>query len=183
MTLRRIGLWAAALAAAAAAGGVAALAVVRTLELPPARGVPLAALLEAVERKNFGAIRAIEFERDWLRFSGLWELEVCREGGCLRLTVDAATGEEIRRDSIEAEDPVPPAQAARAVHIARAFAKRGIGVITEMEFEHGAWQVQFRGSRGLFDALQPDRRRVFELAPVSLQPRSPRRAQSQRLQI
>jgi hypothetical protein len=159
--MRQIALRLLAVLVLAALGAVGGVAAIRALELPPADGVPLAGLVQSVEKRHAGFVRSIEYERDWWRFGGAWELEVCAET-CVKLSIDAATGEELAREADDPRDGLPPPETKGPAAIAKSFADHHLGVITEIEFAHGVWQVEFRGERGLLGALKPNLRRVFE---------------------
>lgn len=161
MTRRQIVSWLIGAALLLGAGALAWMAAMRTLDLPPSDAHSLAGILHSVERKDVGAIKSVEYERDWWQLTGAWEVTACKQS-CFKLYIDPKTGEERRRKSDEAEDELPPARTQGATAIARSFEQGKFGFITEMEFEHGAWQVKFREARGLTGALQPTRRRVFE---------------------
>ena len=167
MTRKQIAAWLAAGLLLLGAGTLAVITVIRTMDLPPSDGQSLTAIVGSVEQKKLGAIRSVEYEREWWQASGWWEITACKES-CFKLYFDPKTGEETRRSSDELEDELPPANMQGPSVIAKHFEDRKLGFITEIEFENGAWQVKFRESRSLSGALQPTKRRVFEPTHASL---------------
>jgi hypothetical protein len=172
MTRRQIATWLVGALLLLGGGTLAAIAVMRAMDLPPSDGQSLTAIVQSVERKDLGAIRSVEYERDWWQVSGLWEITLCKER-CLKLYIDPKTGEERRRKSDDLEDELPPANTQGPSAIAKSYEEGKLGFITEIEFEHGAWQVKFRETRGLFGALEATKRRVFAPAPVSFSKERP----------
>lgn len=166
MTRRQIAAWLVGALLLLGAGTLVVMAVSRAMDLPPSEGQSLTAIVHSVERKDLGAIRSVEYERDWWKATGLWEITVCKES-CLKLYIDPKTGDERRRKSDDLEDELPPANTRGPSTITKSFEDRKLGFITEIEFEHGAWHVKFREARGLSGALQPTKRRVFEPTRVS----------------
>lgn len=164
---RQIAIWLVAALLLLCSGTLAAIAAMRAMGLPPSDGQSLAAIVQSVERKDLGAIGSIEYERDWWRVGGSWEFTVCREG-CFKLYIDPRTGEEGRRELDESKRELPPANTQSPSAIAKSFENGRFGFITEIEFEQGAWQVEFREARGLYGALQPTKRRVFEPTPIPM---------------
>jgi hypothetical protein len=152
---------------AVGAGALVVVGVIRAMDLPPSDSESLAAIVQTVERKNLGAIRSVEYEREWWQLRGLWEITACVES-CFKLYIDPKTGVERRRNSEEVEDQLPPPDIQGPSAIAKFFEDRKLGFITEIEFAHGAWQVKFREARGLTGALQPSKQRVFEPLRTSL---------------
>lgn len=181
MTRRQIVAWLIAALLFLAAGALAGIAATRALDVPPTDAQSLTAILLSVERKGVGTVRSVEYERDWWQLTGDWEVTACKET-CLTLYIDAKSGEERRRKSDELEDDVPP-DVRGAAALARSFEEGKLGFITEMEFEHGAWQVKYREARGLAGALQPTKRRVFEPVRASSLTRKPRERPSPRLNL
>jgi hypothetical protein len=167
MTRRQIATWLIGALLLLGAGTLAVIWVMRALDVPPTDAQSLAAILQSIERKGVGAIQSAEYERDWWRLSGDWQVTACKES-CLKLYIDAKTGEERQRKSEDLDDEESPGNVQGAAALARSFEERKLGFITEMEFEHGAWQVKYREARGLSGALQPTKRRVFEPTQASL---------------
>jgi hypothetical protein len=167
MTRKQIANWLAGGLLALGAGALVVVAVIRAMDLPPSDSESLAAIVQSVESKNLGAIRSVEYERAWWQLRGLWEITACVET-CFKLYIDPRTGVERHRNSEGLEDQLPPPNTQGPSGIAKFFEDRKLGFITEIEFEHGAWQVTFREARGLTGALQPNKQRVFEPIHTSL---------------
>lgn len=106
-------------------------------ELPPPDGKPLSTILKSVEDKQLGSIVEAEFD------DGLWEVKVCNSGTCQKLYIAPRTGEEVRRRRAESEE-VPPAGSKPVSTIVQSVEAQGLGTITEVEFEHGRWEVKLR---------------------------------------
>jgi hypothetical protein len=160
MTRRRIARWTAAAFLFIAAGFLVGTTITRLLDLPPSDGESLANIVQSVEQKELGAIQSLEYEREWWQPSGSWEVVACHDQ-CTKLYIDAKTGHETRREFKDAKDDLAPANSKDPVAIAKSF-EIAKGVITEIEFERGAWHVKYREQGGLFGALQPTKRRAFE---------------------
>jgi hypothetical protein len=167
MTPRQIVAWVSVGLLLIAIGTLVGIAATRAMDLPPSDGKSLAGIVQSIEEKDLGAIRSVEYERDWWKITGMWEVMVCKES-CLKLYIDPKTGDERRRKSDDLEDELPPANTQGPSGIAKSFEDRKSGFITEIEFEHGAWQVKYREARGLSGALQPAKKRVFEPTRVPL---------------
>ncbi len=75
-----------------------------------------------------------------------WEVMVCqRRGVCTEFYLDRATGEELRREREVDLAPFPPQGAKPLSAIAASLEQRGLGGITEVEFdERGQWDVEVR---------------------------------------
>lgn len=56
-------------------------------ELPPAGAMPLSTIVQAVEALGLGFIEEVEFE------DGVWEFELHKDGGKVKLVADPMTGE------------------------------------------------------------------------------------------
>jgi hypothetical protein len=166
MTRRQIATWLVGMLLSVGGVTLLAITVVRAMDLPPSDGQSLTAIVQSVEREGLGAIRSVEYERDWWQISGLWEITVCKEN-CFKLYIDSKTGEERHRRPKNSKDELPPANTQGPSAIAKSFEDGKLGHITEIEFEQGVWQVEYREARGLIGALQPTKRRVFTPAPVS----------------
>ena len=163
MTRKRlIFLWLLAGLALASVSAFAGFLVGRGLDLPPPNGVTLETILRSVEQKNLGTMRSIEYERKWWQRTGVWQLDVCRDA-CLKLDIDPRSGAEVRRKSADgpAAHAMPPPSTQGLAAVVRSFTDRNSGVIMEIEFEHGAWQIKYR-VRGLVGIFQPSQSRVLE---------------------
>jgi hypothetical protein len=145
------------------------------MDLPPSDGRSLTSIVQSVEQKGLGVIQSVEYERDWWTITGRWKVTACNER-CLKLYIDPRSGEEVRRKSDDLEDELPPPNTQGAAAIAKSFEGGKRGYLLEMEFEHGAWKVEFREERGLLGALKPSRQRVYQptAIPASEQSKAPR---------
>lgn len=157
MSKKKIAAWLLGAILLMAVGMLAGVGFSRVMDLPPADGMSLVAIVESVERKDIGVVQSVEYERAWWQLRGVWEVKVCK-ARCVRMEIDPMTGAELRRKSEELKDELPPSNTRTASHVARSFEAGRLGNVTEIEFEHGAWQVRFRDRRGLLGALQPDQR-------------------------
>ncbi len=113
------------------------LSVAGAPELPPPGGLPLSAILKSVEEQKLGLITEAEFD------DGLWEVKVCDTGVCQKLYIDPRSGEEKRRRKTES-DETPPADAMPLSLIVHSLEGRGLGIIQEVEFDDGYWEVELR---------------------------------------
>jgi hypothetical protein len=141
MTRRQLTIWVLAAIAVLAAGAVLGIPVTRAIELPPSGSQPLTVILESVERQNLGTIRSVEYE--WWNLKGYWQISICKET-CLKVYINPRSGKERRRESDDSDHPLPPTGAKGLGLIAKSLEDRKLGVITEIEFKHGDWEVQIR---------------------------------------
>jgi hypothetical protein len=117
---------------------IAAIAIAGAGELPPPGSKPLSAILKAVEGQELGVITSAEFDDRW------WEVTVCKGRECLELYIDPGLGEEKRRETDDADDALPPANARPLSSIIQSLEDRNLGVITDVEFDDGFWEVKLR---------------------------------------
>jgi hypothetical protein len=164
MTRRQITVWVAGALLLVCAGALVGTTVTRALDVPPSNGQSLAAIVQSVEQNGLGVIQSIEYEREWWQLSGSWEIKTCKER-CLRLRIDPKSGKEVHRKSYDLEQELPPVNTQGPSVIATSFERGKLGVITEIEFEDGVWQVEFRENGGLWGAWEATKRRVFQPAP------------------
>jgi hypothetical protein len=75
---------------------------------------------------------------------GWWEVKVCKAGACQKLYIDPTSGAEKRRRQADSHDELPPANARPLSAIVQSIEDRGLGAITEVEFDDGFWEVEFR---------------------------------------
>ncbi|MDR2219051.1 MAG: PepSY domain-containing protein [Methylobacillus sp.] len=106
-------------------------------ELPPTDSKPLSLILKSVEEQKIGSITEAEFD------DGLWEIKVCGATACEKLYLDPKTGNEKRRGKTDF-DEAPPANAIPVSTTIQSIEAHGMGTITEVELEHGAWKVELR---------------------------------------
>jgi hypothetical protein len=149
MTRRQIVLSIVGLLLAAGSATVAAYFALRHLETPPSDGKPLSAILQSLERSDLGIVSSVEFERDWRRLSGAWEATVCKDV-CMRVLLDPRSGDELQRRFRKRSEELPPSGGQSLFAIARSLEERKLGVITELEFEGGAWEIKVRHNSDQF---------------------------------
>lgn len=106
-------------------------------ELPQPGGKPLSAILKSVEEQRLGSITEAEFD------DGYWEVKICGPGACRKLYLDPRTGEEKRRSKTDSDEMPPPGSMSISA-IIQSVEARGLGTITEVEFDDGLWQVELR---------------------------------------
>jgi hypothetical protein len=106
-------------------------------DIPPPGSRPLSSILSAVEAQKLGSISEAEFD------DGRWEVKVCQAGACQKLYIDPRTGKETRRRKTDSDD-VPPPNAIPLSKIVQSVEARGLGIITEVEFDDGYWEVELR---------------------------------------
>ncbi len=112
-----------------------ALSVAGASELPPLDGIPLSIILKSVEEQKLGVIREADFDH------GLWEVKVCDSSACQKLFIDPISGAEKGRRKADIGE-MPPANATPISVIVQSIEARRLGVIGEVEFEHGFWEIQ-----------------------------------------
>ncbi|NLX19393.1 MAG: hypothetical protein GXY53_08975 [Desulfobulbus sp.] len=109
-------------------------------DLPPPGGRPLSSILRSVEAQQKGTITEAEFD------DGLWEVKVCRKKRCEKLYLSPYTADEVRRKRTRS-DATPPKGATPVSAIVRSIEAQRLGIITEVEFENGVWEVKLRKHR------------------------------------
>lgn len=107
-------------------------------DLPPPGSKPLSAILKSVEGQDLGVITSAEFDDGW------WEVKVCKGPACHKLYIDPESGEEKRRREAGSDNELPPANAKPLSAIAQSIEDSKAGVITEVEFDDGFWEVELR---------------------------------------
>ncbi len=108
-------------------------------ELPRPDARPLSTIIETVEGQQLGSVTQAEFD------DGLWQVDVCNSGACQTLYFDPSTGDENRReDDDDDSDEMPPTGSMPVATIARSVESQGLGVIKEIEFDDGSWEVDVR---------------------------------------
>jgi hypothetical protein len=125
-------------------------------EVPPTGSTSLAAVLKSVEEQKAGVVTKAEFD------DGMWEVRVCEIGACQKVYLDPRSGEVKRRRKTEA-DEMPPAGAMPLSTIVQSVEARGLGSITEVEFDTGFWEVELhrdgRRTKLVIDPRTGDARR------------------------
>jgi Peptidase propeptide and YPEB domain len=106
-------------------------------DLPPMGSKPLSIILRSVEEQKLGVIREAEFDH------GLWEVDVCDAGACQELSIDPMSGKEKGRRKSDLGE-IPPANAMPISKIVQSIEARRLGVIEEIELEHGFWEIELR---------------------------------------
>ncbi|MDY0111271.1 MAG: PepSY domain-containing protein [Candidatus Krumholzibacteria bacterium] len=109
-------------------------------DLPPTDSKPLSEILLSVEQQRLGVFSEAEFD------DGLWELKVCDSGACQKLYIAPRSGDEIRRRRVDL-DETPPANAKPISVIVQSVEALGLGVITEVEFDDGFWEIDIHKDR------------------------------------
>lgn len=118
-------------------------------DVPPSGSKPLSEILKAVEQQKLGVISEAEFD------DGLWEVKVCDAGACQKLHIDPRSGMEKRRRKTDSDD-IAPTGAMPLSAIVQSVEARGLGIITEVEFDDGYWEVELRkDGRKIKLALDP----------------------------
>ncbi len=136
---------------------VVGLAAAQAGDVPPRDGKPLVEIVATLENEQIGAITAIEFD------DGFWEAEVHQDGRETDLTIDPQTGKITRRTpDTDIREELPPANGMPLSAILRTLTKQDVGVITEVEFDDGVWEVEVR---------QNGRERKLRLEPLTGKPR------------
>jgi hypothetical protein len=111
-------------------------------ELPPQGSQPLSKILQSVEKKDLGRISEAEFDH------GLWEVKVCKEHACEKLYIKPQNGHVVRRKN-KGPDDIPPEGATPVSKIVKSIEAHQLGTITELEFEHGMWNVDLKISASM----------------------------------
>lgn len=109
-------------------------------ELPPPDARPLSVILQSVEEQKLGSISEAEFD------DGFWEVKVCASSACQKLYLDPRTAAEKYRRKTDTEE-IPPANSMPISTIIQSVEARELGTITEVEFEHGFWEVELRKNK------------------------------------
>lgn len=130
MTIRKTPMkrFAPLLVAAALAQGSVALAA----DMPPADALPLSEILEAVP----GNIGEAEFD------DGRWEVKACDGARCDKRYIDPVTGREQHRKSLRRASVPAAGSAPTALELVKRLEAADTGAISEIEFEHGRWEVK-----------------------------------------
>ena len=116
---------------------IAPLSLAGANDLPPTGSKPLSVILKSVEEQKLGVIREAEFDH------GLWEVEICNAGACQELYIDPMSGKEKGRRKSDIGE-MPPANAMPISMIVQSIEARKLGVIEEIELDHGFWEIELR---------------------------------------
>ncbi|GHT93164.1 hypothetical protein FACS1894116_04620 [Betaproteobacteria bacterium] len=106
-------------------------------DIPPAGSKPLSEILKAVEQQKLGVISEGEFD------DGFWEVKVCDALTCQKLYIDPKSGTEQRRRKTD-PDEINPTGAMPLSTIVQSIEARGLGIITEVEFDDGYLKIELR---------------------------------------
>ncbi len=106
-------------------------------DVPPADSKPLSEILRLVEQQKLGGFSEANFD------DGLWQLKICKAGACQNLYIAPRSGDEIRRRGVDS-DETPSKNAKSLSGIIQSVEDRGLGAITEVEFDDGFWEVDIR---------------------------------------
>lgn len=104
-------------------------------DVPPPNTMPLSAIIRSIETGGHGALKSIEFD------DGFWEAEVC-DAACKKLYIQPQSGEIKRTEHEDRENELPPQGSLPLSTIVASLEKQKLGVITEVEFEDGFWEVK-----------------------------------------
>ena len=86
-----------------------------------------------------------------------WDVVVCeRIGNCTEVYLDRATGQELRRERENDIERMPPRDARPLSAIALSLEQRGLGGITDVEFDNRQWDVDVRNAQGQRAELKVD---------------------------
>lgn len=107
-------------------------------DLPPSGSKLLSTILKSVEGQEFGVITGAEFDDGW------WEVKVCKDDACQKRYIDPKSGDENRRRKTDTDNELPSANAKSLSAIVQSVEDRGLGFITEVEFDDGFWEVELR---------------------------------------
>ena len=102
---------------------------------PPPGSVPLATILQTIERSGYQAVTEVSFD------DGEWEVEAMKEASPVGLRIVPSTG-EIR--SVHPDEPHPaiPDRAKPLTDLLKSLEGAGYTGITKMELESGGWEVE-----------------------------------------
>lgn len=73
----------------------------------------------------------------------LWVVKVCTAAACQKLYNDPKSGAEVRRRKT-VSDEIPPANVLALSKIIQSVEARELGIIAEVEFDDGFWEVELR---------------------------------------
>jgi hypothetical protein len=130
--------------------GMAVSGVASAGALPPAGTRPLSAIIKSVEERGSGTITSAAFDESF------WEVKVRTGYSGTILYLDPMTGDERRRKAEDPDDEAPPAGAKPLSETIGALEQRGMGVITEVQFDDRFWEVELR---------QDGRKRKIDIDP------------------
>ncbi len=106
-------------------------------DVPPTNAMPLSSIIGSLETGDYGVIKSIEFD------DGLWEAEVCKDT-CTKLYIQPQSGAVTRTEQEDAESELPQQGGVPLSKIVASLEEQKVGVITEVEFDDGFWEVEIR---------------------------------------
>ncbi|HPD47445.1 MAG TPA: PepSY domain-containing protein [Anaerohalosphaeraceae bacterium] len=104
--------------------------------LPDAK--PLSEIVKSLEDSGAGQIAELEFD------DSMWEVLTYKDNRWTKLFVNPTTGDVSRREWAEAEDDLPPTDAKPLSEILKSVEDQRMGVIRQVEYERGRWDVELR---------------------------------------
>jgi len=116
---------------------LAPLCIAEAGEIPPQGSKSLSEILKSVEQQKLGGIAEAEFD------DCLWEVKACDVGACQKLYIDPMSAEEKRRRKTDS-DEMPPANAVPLSRIIQSVEARGLGILTEVEYDNALWELDLR---------------------------------------
>lgn len=109
------------------------------LDRPPADAAPVSRIVAALVQREPGAIvTAIEFD------DNAWEADARLGDAWWTIDLSPKDGAEVRRRKTDAADELPPQNAKPLAEVLAALESEGVGVIEEVEFDDGLWNVEAR---------------------------------------
>jgi hypothetical protein len=118
---------------------LAALATARAGEVPPGGSQPLSEVIKSVEAQKSGVITEVDFD------DGFWQVEIHKGGKEVTLYLDPKTGKTDRRvANTDVHEELPPGDGKPLSEIIKGVEDQKLGVITEVEFDNGFWEVEVR---------------------------------------
>lgn len=117
---------------------IATITITGAGEIPPSGSKPLSAIIKSLEGQGLGVITDAEFD------NGRWEVKVCKGHDWFDLYINPGSGEENHRKTAHADDELPPANTKPLSSIIQTLEGRNLGVITDVEFDNGFWEVKLR---------------------------------------
>ncbi len=107
-------------------------------DIPPADGLRLSVVIKSVEDAKHGVVTEADFD------DGRWEIQTNKDGRWTTLFVDPKTGEIKQPQPKDADNELPPADSLRLSDIVRSVEDQKLGVITDVEFDDGCWEIKIR---------------------------------------
>lgn len=102
---------------------------------PPPNAKPLSRILSMIKSKTGERIGEAEFEH------GQWEVKTCNYDGCQKRYIDPISGLQKRQKKTSAT-AYPRTNVTPITTIVKRLEHNGVGTITEVDFEHGQWEIK-----------------------------------------